>query len=197
MEGVYPGDFDRSISRDYHTRYLRALMTNGEEPHTVLRDFLVKYPLEFFHSDWVSEAAGALLLGLRAVRDSKSRQAAKRFLNWYWSYLLSPIREKEIRALSALVWYRSPHREHWLFVVRWTRNQPNPSRLTGFVAANRYIRSHRGMCECLSRDTVERLCSSALDYPKTELSDAEVVFQCLAKINKMSSKTLRQYGSGW
>ena len=58
MEGVYPGDFDRSISRDYHTRYLRALMTNGEEPHTVLRDFLVKYPLEFFHSDWVSEAAG-------------------------------------------------------------------------------------------------------------------------------------------
>jgi len=34
----------------------------------------------------------------------------------------------------------------------------------------------RGMCECLSRDTVERLSSSALDYPKTEFSDAEVVF---------------------
>ena len=149
-------------------------MTNGEEPHTVLRDFLVKYPLEFFHSDWVSEAAGALLLGLRAVRDSKSRQAAKRFLNWYWSYLLSPIREKEIRALSALVWYRSPHREHWIFVVCWTRNQPNPSRLTGFVAANRYIRSH-GACVSVSPGTqwnayvVVLLITPRLSFPMQRL----------------------------
>lgn len=190
--GFYPRQ-DLGISLSYQRRYDLAIRNSADQAVAVLTEFLREHPFEFSSADWVPEAAGRIMLGL-PMCTKQDRKRARQFFEAYWTAAFSPKLDKIENLVLARNFYDSPHREHWTAAVRWMRKQRHWPTVDPDFIIKEFSAKHPKKCDCLPNSRLEKLCNVA--QRNENLSPGKVVLKTVAKLNRVSARSLSSYWPG-
>jgi hypothetical protein len=191
------GEPDLDVCLRYYRNTMAAIKSDGNEPVSVLSEFLRKHPIEFQCSGWVWYAFGYIVLGYPDLRNCEAR--ARKLFSLYWRNINSRKHGKKaqkfIQMFRASKKLDSPHMEHWRSLVRWMNRAADrglPS--TSWFAE--YAGSRSKKCTCLNKRSFQalekariRLVSRFEGYPPP----SAVVLEAVAAGHRVSSRALAEF----
>jgi hypothetical protein len=191
------GEPDLDICLQYYHRFLAADQDEGDEPVSILLEFLKKHPIEFDCSGWVATAVGNIVLGYPFPRRCEPR--ARKLFSRYWRETNSPKHHKAVQAgyrmSEACEELDSLHAAHWRSLVKWMDKAAKRSH-SETKWFEEYAASRPRRCPCLDerqfqilRKAKEKIAHRYLETPPP----SSVVLEAVAAAHGVSSRALAEF----
>jgi len=185
------------VCLQYYLRFTAASESQGDEPVSILLEFLKEHPIEFQCSGWTWYAVGYIILGYPIPRQCERR--ARKLFSHYWRETTSPKHWKQVRQsfqmFKASQELDSPHVAHWRHAAGWIRRADERG-LAGTRWFAAYAKTHPDKCTCLTERWFEVLKKGfakavrrSEDYPPP----SAVVLEAVATEYGVSSRALAEF----
>ena len=191
------GEPNVDVCLEYYQRFTAALESEGDEPVSILLEFLTEHPIEFGCSGWILYAVGYIVLGYPTPGHCERR--ARKLFSRYWRDINSPKHQKSVlqtlRMSKACRKLDSPHAAHWRGLVTWMAKADERG-LAGSKWFDEYTAPRPNRCACLTERGFRVLRKAyvkiARRYEEAPPASA-VVLEAVAAGHGVSSRALAEH----
>jgi hypothetical protein len=191
------GEPDVDVCLQYYQRFMAASESEGDEPVSILLEFLKEHPIEFGCSGWTWYAVGYIVLGYPTPGHCERR--ARKLFSSYWRDTNSPKHKKLVqqsyRMFKACQKLNSPHGAHLRAVVKWMDRAADRG-LPGTTWFDEYTASRPNRCDCLNECNFQLLRKAyvkiARRYEESPAAST-VVLEAVAAEHQVSSRALAEF----
>jgi hypothetical protein len=190
------GEPDVDVCLQYYQRFIAASESEGDEPVSILLEFLKEHPIEFGCSGWILYAVGYIVLGYPIPGHCERR--ARKLFSSYWRDTKSPKHQKSVnqnfQMFKACRNLDSPHAAHLRGVVKWMDKAAD--RLPGTKWFDEYAASRPKRCACLNEHNFQLLRKAYVKIARRYEESpppSTVLLEAVAAGHRVSSRALAEF----
>jgi len=191
------GEPDVDVCLQYYQRFMAASTSEGDEPVSILLEFLKEHPIEFGCSGWTWYAVGYIVLGYPIPGHCERR--ARKLFSGYWRDTKSPKHQKSVlqsfRMFKACQKLDSPHGAHWRGAIKWMAKAAERE-LPVTKWFDEYAVSRPKRCACLNENSFQLLRKAYVKIARRYEESpppSTVVLEAVAAGHRVSSRALAEF----